>query len=67
MKIRSDQMANSSAILFSHIIPPIMAVISILLICSGIMDRKNQLTIAGVVLFFAAGITPFLVLPFLLG
>jgi hypothetical protein len=60
-------MASSSAILFSHIIPPIMAVISILLICSGIMDRKNQYTIAGVVLFFAAGIIPFLILPFLLG
>lgn len=60
-------MANSSVILFSHIIPPIMAVISILLICIGIMDRKNQYTLIGVVLFFAAGILPFLILPFLLG
>jgi len=60
-------MVNSSVILFSHIIPPIMAVISILLICIGIMDRKNQYTLIGVVLFFAAGILPFLILPFLLG
>jgi TctA family transporter len=60
-------MANSSVILFSHIIPPIMAVISILLICTGIMDRKNQYTLIGVVLFFAAGILPFIILPFMLG
>ncbi len=60
-------MVNSSVILFSHIIPPIMAVISILLICIGIMDRKNQYPLIGVVLFFAAGILPFLILPFLLG
>lgn len=60
-------MANSSVILFSHIIPPIMAVISILLICNGIMDRKTPYTIAGVALFFLAGILPFLILPFLLG
>lgn len=59
-------MVNSSVILFSHIIPPIMAVISILLICIGIMDRKNQYTLIGAVLFFAAGILPFLILPFLL-
>jgi hypothetical protein len=60
-------MANSSVILFSHIIPPIMAVISILLICTGIMDKQNQYTLIGIVLFFAAGILPFLILPFLLG
>jgi hypothetical protein len=60
-------MANSSVIIFSHIIPPIIAVISILLICTGIMDKQNQYTLAGVVLFLAAGIIPFLILPFLLG
>jgi len=60
-------MANSSVLLFSHIIPPIMAVISILLLCTGIMDRKPPYTIAGVVLFFAGGLLPFLILPFLLG
>lgn len=59
-------MANPSAILFSHIIPPIMAVISVILICAGVMDKKNVYTIIGIVLFFAAGILPFLILPFLL-
>jgi len=57
---------SDSAILFSHIIPPIMAVISVILICAGIMDKKNVYTILGIILFFAAGILPFLILPFLL-
>ncbi len=60
-------MANSSVLLFSHIIPPIMAVISVLLLCTGIMDRKTPYTIAGIALFFAGGLLPFLILPFLLG
>jgi TctA family transporter len=59
-------MVNSSVIIFSHIIPPIMAVISILLIIMGIMDKKNQYTLIGVVLFLVAGILPFLILPSLL-
>jgi hypothetical protein len=60
-------MANSSVLLFSHIIPPIMAVISVLLLCTGIMDRKTTYTIAGIALFFVGGLLPFLILPFLLG
>ena len=60
-------MVNSSVIIFSHIIPPIMAIISILLLIIGIMDKKTQYTIIGVVLFMLAGILPFLILPFLLG
>jgi len=59
-------MANPSAILFSHIIPPIMAVISVLLITVGVMDKKNLYTIIGIIFFFAAGILPFLILPYLL-
>jgi ABC-type glycerol-3-phosphate transport system permease component len=55
-----------SAILFSHIIPPIMAVISVILICTGIMDKKNIYTLMGIILFFAAGIIPFLILPYML-
>jgi hypothetical protein len=43
-----------------------MAVISVILICAGVMDKKNVYTIIGIVLFFAAGIIPFLILPFLL-
>jgi hypothetical protein len=55
-----------SAILFSHIIPPIMAVISVILICTGVMDKKNIYTLLGIILFFAAGIIPFLILPYML-
>jgi len=43
-----------------------MAVISILLIIMGIMDKKNQYTLIGIVLFLVAGILPFLILPALL-
>ena len=60
-------MVDSSVILYSHVIPPIIAFISILLICSGIMDKKTPYTILGVVLFFAGGLLPFLILPPLLG
>ena len=35
-------MANSFVLLFSHIIPPIMALIGVLLLCMGIMDRKTH-------------------------
>lgn len=56
-----------SSLLFSHIIPPILAFIGIILIATGIMDRKNRFTILGVALFLAAGITPFIILPFILG
>ncbi|MDO5834916.1 MAG: hypothetical protein Q4P17_00245 [Methanobacterium sp.] len=55
------------SLLYSHIIPPVLAFIGIILLCSGIMDRKRNYTIAGIVLFFAAGLLPFLILPVILG
>ena len=59
-------MVSDFAIVFSHIIPPIMGFIGILLMCTGIMDKNNQYTLAGIVIFFAAGVIPFLILPSLL-
>ena len=59
-------MANSFVIIFSHIIPPIMGFIGIILMSTGIMDKNNQYTLACIVIFFAAGIIPFLILPSLL-
>ena len=56
----------SGTLIFSHILPGIMGFIGILLICSGIMDGKRNNTIIGVVLFFLAGLLPFIILPFLL-
>ncbi|MCC7550546.1 MAG: hypothetical protein KO316_03455 [Methanobacterium sp.] len=55
------------SLLYSHIIPPVLAFIGVILLCSGIMDRKTNYAIAGIILFFAAGILPFLILPFVLG
>ncbi|HHT19444.1 MAG: hypothetical protein QM396_04825 [Euryarchaeota archaeon] len=55
------------SLIYSHVIPIILAFIGVILLCTGIMDRKKNYTIAGVVLFFAAGTVPFLVLPLVLG
>jgi hypothetical protein len=55
------------SLLYSHIIPPVLAFIGVILLCSGIMDRKRNYTIAGIVFFFAAGLLPFLILPVVLG
>ena len=60
-------MAFTGTLIYSHILPGILAVIGIFLICNGIMDRKNNYTIIGVALFFLAGLLPFLILPFMLG
>jgi hypothetical protein len=55
-----------SSLIFSHILPPILAFIAIILITSGIMDEKNHYTITGIVLFLIAAFSPFVILPFLL-
>jgi len=57
-------MSNIS-ILFSHILPPLLAFAGIILLCSVIMDRNKDFTIIGIVMFFAAGLLPFLVLQFM--
>jgi hypothetical protein len=59
-------MAFTGTLLYSHILPGILAAIGIFLICNGIMDRKNNYTIIGVALFFIAAAIPFLILPFML-
>ena len=56
-----------SSLIFSHIIPPILAFVGIVLIANGIMDRKNLSTLIGIALFLGAAILPFIVLPFILG
>ncbi|MGZ7044481.1 MAG: hypothetical protein ACXVHO_09890 [Methanobacterium sp.] len=54
-------------LIYSHIIPAVFGFLSILLIANGIMDRKREYAIGGVVLFLAAGLLPFLILPYVLG
>lgn len=56
----------TSSLLFSHIIPPILAFIGIIAITTGIIDKKNQYTLLGFGLFFIAVISPFLIIPVLL-
>jgi cytochrome c oxidase subunit IV len=60
-------MAEPTALIYSHIIPPILAFTGVVLIISGVMDRKTTYTLAGILLFLAAGLLPFLILPAVLG
>ncbi|MGB9938109.1 MAG: hypothetical protein ACPK7O_10350 [Methanobacterium sp.] len=53
-------------LIFSHILPALLALLGVILIANGIMDRKNEYTIGGIALFFAAGILPFIVLPLMI-
>ena len=53
----------AGTLIFSHIIPAVLGFFSIIFICNGIMDRKNNYTIIGVAMFFAAGLIPFIILP----
>ena len=57
----------SAYLIFSHILPAVMGFFAVLLIASGVMDKKMEYMLGGVGLFFAAGILPFLILPFILG
>jgi len=56
-----------SSLIFSHIIPPILAFIGIILITSGIMDSNNRNTLLGVIIFLIGGLSPFIILPVILG
>lgn len=62
-----DGTPSSGFLLYSHILPPLFGFLSILLIASGVMDKKREYAIGGIVLFFIAGVLPFLVLQFVLG
>ncbi len=54
-----------SSLIFSHILPPIMAFIAFIIITTGIMDDKIRLTLMGVGLFLLAAFLPFFILPFM--
>ncbi|MCK9152043.1 hypothetical protein [Methanobacterium alcaliphilum] len=57
----------TGSLIYSHIAPAIVGFLGILFICIGIMDRKQNYTIIGVIMFFAAGLLPFLILPAIIG
>ncbi len=54
------------SLVFSHILPPILAFIAIILVITGVIDEKNDFTLFGIALFLIAALTPFLILPFFL-
>lgn len=56
-----------SSLIFSHIIPPLLAFVGIIAITSGIMGNNSRRTLLGVLLFLIAGLSPFVILPLLLG
>lgn len=51
-----------SVILYSEIIPTILAIVGIYLIISGVLDDKKEFTVPGVVVFLLAVIIPFVIL-----
>lgn len=51
-----------SVILYSEIIPTILAIIGIYIIINGVLDDKKEFAIAGVVVFLLAVIIPFVIL-----
>jgi predicted membrane channel-forming protein YqfA (hemolysin III family) len=56
-----------SSLIFSHIIPPILAFIGIIIITSGILGSDNRKAIIGVTIFLIGGLSPFIILPLLIG
>jgi hypothetical protein len=57
----------TGTLIYSHIIPALLGFLGVVFICSGIMDDKPTHAILGVILFFAAGVIPFLILTLVLG
>ncbi len=55
-----------SSLIFSHILPPILAFIGVIVITTGIMDDKFRQTLMGIGFFLLAALLPFVILPFLL-
>lgn len=52
----------TGTLIFSHIIPPILGFLGVLLVISGIMDDERNIAIIGVVIFVIAAISPFFIL-----
>lgn len=56
-------MDQGLVLLFTYIIPPLMAFVGIILMSSGIMDNRHYVTALGIIAFLGAAILPFVVLP----
>lgn len=57
----------TGSIFYSHVMPAILGFLSIILICDGMMDENKKKVLVGVILFFGAGLLPFIILRGILG
>lgn len=57
----------SGILIFTHILPVILGFLGVLLIISGVMDEQKVLTAVGAILIFIAGISPFIIVPMMIG
>ncbi|MDI9624770.1 MAG: hypothetical protein QFX38_07795 [Methanothermobacter sp.] len=57
----------TGSIFYSHVMPAILGFLSIILICNGMMDENKKQLLLGVILFFGAGLLPFIILRAVLG
>ncbi|MDD6286189.1 MAG: hypothetical protein ACI4VJ_04925 [Methanosphaera sp.] len=51
-----------SVILYSEIIPTVLAIVGLYFIGTGVLDHKRLFTVVGVILFCLAVIVPFAIL-----
>ena len=56
----------SGILIFTHILPVILGFFGVILLISGIMERKRPITVLGIILFFIAGVLPFIVIPYMI-
>ena len=56
----------SGILIFTHILPVILGFLGVILLIQGIMERKRPLTVIGTIMFFIAGVLPFLVIPYII-
>lgn len=56
----------SGILIVTHIIPVILGFLGIILLVQGVMERKRPLTVIGTIVFFIAGVLPFVVIPYLI-
>lgn len=56
----------SGILIFTHIMPVILGFLGILFLIQGIMEKKRPLTVIGTIMFFIAGVMPFIIIPHLI-
>lgn len=60
-------MAVPGSIIFSHVLPVILAFFGIIFLISGVMDNNKFKSVIGALLFILAAVSPFIFLrPFVL-